>query len=135
MAVFVLRDCSVTINSVNLSEFVTAVTLNYEVDSIETTSMGATGHVFVGGIQNISADISLNQDFAASKVAATLDPLLGVPTTVAIKPTSAATSSTNPLYTIANTLIAAVQPVSGDPSSLSTMSITCQGGTITKTTT
>ena len=134
MAVFVLKDASVTINSVNLSQFVTAVTLNYDVDAIETTSMGATGHVFVGGIQNITCDISMNQDFATSTVAATLDAILGTPTTVAIKPTSAATSTTNPLYTIANTLIAAIQPVSGDPSSLSTMSISCQGGTITKTT-
>ena len=135
MAVFVLKDASVTINSINLSAYVTSISLDYAVDSIETTAMGSTGHTFVGGIQNITATIEMNQDFASSSVAATLDAVLGTPTTVAIKPTSAATSSTNPLYTIANTLIASVQPVNGDPTSLSTMSITCQGGTITKTTT
>lgn len=134
MAVFVLKDCAVTINSVTLSEYVTSITLDYAVDAVETTAMTSTGHTFVGGIQNVSATIEMNQDFAAAKVAATLDAILGTPTTVTIKPTTAATSATNPLYTIANTLISSVQPVSGDPTSLSTMSITCQGGTITKTT-
>ena len=134
MAVFVLRDAVLMVNSVNLSAYVTSITLNYDVDQIETTAMGATGHVFTGGIQNVTLDVSMNQDFAASTVAATLDAILGTPTTVTVKPTSAATSATNPLYTITNTTLFSVQPVSGDPSSLSTMSVQFVGGTIAKTT-
>ena len=34
MAVFVLRDASVVVNSVNLSAYVTSVSLNYEVDTV-----------------------------------------------------------------------------------------------------
>jgi hypothetical protein len=52
MAVFVFTNASVTMapttggTAVNLSSFVTSVTLNYEKDAIETTAMGATGHQF-----------------------------------------------------------------------------------------
>ncbi len=134
MAVFVLTDASVTINSVNLSAYVTSVTLNYERDTIETTAMGATGHVFTGGLYNISCDITFNQDFAASQVAATLDPLIGTPTTVAIKPTSAATSASNPLYTISNATLTGTQPVAGSVGDLASMSASFTGGTIVKTT-
>ena len=132
MAVFVLRDASLTVNSVNLSTYVTSITLNYEVDQIETTGMGASGHVYTGGLQNNSLDVTLNQDFAASTVAPTLDALIGTTTTVVVKPTSGATSATNPSYTIANAFLAAVQPVSGSVGDLSSMSITFTGGTITK---
>lgn len=132
MAVFVLRDASLTVNSVSLSTYVTSITLNYEVDQIETTGMGATGHVYTGGLQNNSLDVTLNQDFAASTVAPTLDALIGTTTTVVVKPTSAAVSATNPSYTIANAFLAAVQPVAGSVGDLASMSVTFTGGTITK---
>jgi hypothetical protein len=134
MAVFVLKDASVVVNSVNLSAYVTAVTLNYEVDTISIDSMGITGHLFTGGLQNISLDVTFNQDFAASTVAPTLDALIGVPTTVAIKPTSAATSASNPLYTISSTTLTATQPVSGSVGDLASMSCSFVGGSLVKTT-
>ena len=132
MAVFVLKDAAVTINSVDLSDYVTSLTLNYEVDSVEVTAMGATGHKFTGGLQNVSLDLTLNQDFAASQVAATLDALIGTTTTVVVKPTSAAVGATNPSYTITDAFLNATQPVAGSVGDLASMSITFTGGTITK---
>ena len=133
MAVFVLTDASLTINSINLSAYVTSITLNWERDSVETTAMGASGNVFTGGLQNISLDVTLNQDFAASTVAPTLDALVGTTTTVVVKPTSAATGATNPAYTISNCYLGAVQPVSGSTGDLASMSISMTGGTLVKT--
>lgn len=134
MAVFVLKDASVTVNSVDLSSYVTAITLNYETDSVEVTAMGSSGHTFTGGLQNISCDITFNQDFAATKVAATLDALIGTTTTVVVKPTSAVVSATNPSYTIANAFLAATQPVAGSVGDLAAMSVSFTGGTLTKAT-
>jgi hypothetical protein len=133
VAVFVLTDASLTINAVNLSAFVTSLTLNWERDQIETTGMGASGHVFTGGLQSLSLDVTMNQDFAASSVAATLDALVGTTTTVVVKPTSAAASATNPVYTISNMYLGAVQPVSGSTGDLASMSISLTGGTLVKT--
>ncbi len=132
MAVFVLKDASLTVNSVSLSAYVTSITLNFETDSVEVTAMGATGHKFTGGLQNISLDVTLNQDFAASTVAATLDALIGSTTTVVVKPTSAATSATNPSYTISDAFLAATQPVAGSVGDLAAMSVTFTGGSLAK---
>lgn len=134
MAVFVLTDASVTVNSVDLSDYVTSVTLNYEKDSVEVTAMGATGHKFTGGLQNISLDVTFNQDFAASQVAATLDALVGTTTTVVVKPTSAAVSATNPSYTISDMYVGSTQPVAGSVGDLASMSISMTGGTLVKAT-
>lgn len=134
MAVFVLKDVSVTVNSVDLSAYVTSVTLDYQVDQVEVTAMGSNGHTYTGGLQNNQAQLNLNQDFAATKVAATLDALIGTTTTVVIKPTSAAVSATNPSYTMTNTFLASTQPVAGAVGDLAAMSVTFTGGTIAKAT-
>lgn len=132
MAVFVLKDAALTVNSVNLSSYVTSITLNYETDSVEVTAMGATGHKFTGGLQNISLDVTLNQDFASSQVAATLDALVGSTTTVVVKPTSAAVGATNPSYTITDAFLAATQPVAGSVGDLASMSVSFTGGSLAK---
>ena len=134
MAVFVLTDASLTVNSVALSAYVNQITLDYARDTVETTAMGATSHVYTGGLYNISVTATMNQDFAASTVAPTLDALIGTPTTVVIKPTSAAVGATNPTYTIANATLTGTQPVNGSTGDLAQMSITFSGGTLTKAT-
>jgi hypothetical protein len=133
MAVFVLKDASLVVNSINLSAYVSSITLDFAVDAVAADGMAATnGHVFLGGLQNNSLAVTLNQDFAASTVAATLDALVGTSTTVVIKPTSAAVGATNPTYTITNAFLAATQPVNGAVGDLAQMSVTFQGGTLVK---
>jgi hypothetical protein len=133
MAVFVLTNASLVVNTVDLSAYVSSITLDYAVDAVAADGMAATnGHVFLGGLQNNSLAVTLNQDFAATKVAATLDALVGTSTTVVIKPTSAAVGATNPTYTITNAFLAATQPVNGAVGDLAQMSVTFQGGTLVK---
>ena len=134
MAKIVLTDASILINTVQLADHANSVTVNYEIDSVETTAFGSTGHIFTGGLQNISVDIELMQDFAASNVEATIYPLVGTTTTLAIKATSAATSATNPLYTISNAYLAAHTPVAASVGELGMTSLSFTGGTIVKTT-
>jgi hypothetical protein len=134
MAVLVLKDASITINSVALSDHANSVTLNYEVDSVEVTAFGSGGHTFTGGLQNNSIDIELMQDFAAANVEATVYPLVGTTTTVVIKPTSSAVGSTNPSYTITGAYLAAHTPVAGAVGELAMTSISFTGGTLVKAT-
>jgi len=96
--------------------------------------MGSSGHTFTGGLQNISLDVTFNQDFAATKVAATLDALIGLTTTVVVKPTTAAVSATNPSYTISNAFLAGTQPVAGSVGDLASTSVSFTGGTLVKAT-
>ena len=134
MAKFVLNDASVTINSVDLSDHVSSVTLEISADEIMTTSMGSTFQERVGGLKDGSLSIEFQNDFAASEVDATLWPLFGTVTSFVIKPTSDAVSSTNPSYS-GNILINQHIPVGNAVGELATMSLAYPtSGTITRAT-
>jgi len=135
VAQIVLTDASITINSISLGNRANSVELNFEVDSVEITAFGDTGHKFTGGLQNVSCNIEFMQDFAAANVEATIYPLVGTATTVVIKPTSGAVSATNPSYTISNAFLASHQPVSGAVGELAMTSLSFTGGTLAKATT
>lgn len=132
MAVLVLTNAYISVNSVVLSDHGNNVTVNYEVDQIEVTAFGDGGHKFTGGLQNNSVEMTLNQDFATSNVEATIYPLVGTTTTVVIKPNGSTTSATNPSYTISNAYLAAHTPVAGAVGELAQTSLTFTGGTIAK---
>jgi L,D-peptidoglycan transpeptidase YkuD (ErfK/YbiS/YcfS/YnhG family) len=131
MAVFAFTDASVVINTINLSTFVTSVTVNYEKDSVETTAMGATGHVMTGGLQNLSVTVEFNNDQAAASVLETLWSAVGSgANTLVIKNLS--TGTPNPTFTISNAFLAASTPVNGAVGELSKQSVTFTGGSIVK---
>lgn len=132
MAVLVLTNAYISVNSVVLSDHGNSVTVNYEVDQIEVTAFGDGGHKFTGGLQNNSIEMTLMQDFATSNVEATIYPLVGTTTTVVIKPNGATTSATNPSYTITNAYLAAHTPVAGAVGELAQTTLTFTGGTIAK---
>ena len=135
MAIYVNKDIFCSVNAIDLSGYVTSVEFVQAVDAVESTAFSATstnGHSFIGGIQNNSATITFNQDFAASKVWATLNTLVGVTTTIIMRPTSAAVSATNPTLTLTATLMSSLSPISGAVGDLaSTGAISFQGGLYT----
>lgn len=132
MAVLVLTNAFVSVNGTDLSAKSNSVTLNYEIDSVETTAFGDTGHKFTGGLQNNSVEIAFHQDYAASNVEATLYPLVGTTTTLIIKPNGSTTSATNPAYTLTGAFLAAHTPVAGAVGELATTTVTFTGGTLAK---
>lgn len=133
MAQIVLKDASITINAVDLSNRSNNVEINYEIESVEVTAFGGN-RSFTGGIQNNSVTVELMQDFAATNVEATIFPLVGTTTTLVFKPTSAATSATNPTYTISGAFLSSHTPISGAVGELAMTSLTFTGGTLVKTT-
>ncbi len=133
MAAIVLKDASITVNSVSLGDLSNSVELNYEVEAVESTVFGGN-RSFIGGLQNNTCTIEFLQDFAASKVEATIFPLVGTQTTIVIKPTSSAVSATNPSYTLTGTFLASHTPVAATVGELAMTSLTFTGGTLTKAT-
>jgi hypothetical protein len=134
MAEFMLNNASVTINSVDLSSYVTSVTLSQSADSLETTAMGDTARTFIGGLTNGTVDIDFNADFAASKTEATIYPLVGTTTAVVVKPVDASVSATNPSYTF-NVVVTEWDTLNGSIGELATHSVSWQiAGAITKAT-
>jgi hypothetical protein len=134
MAVFLNNGVVLTINSVDLSDHVTAVTINRSFDELEVTAMGDGGHKFVKGLEASSITIDLLNDTASAETLQTLQAVWGTNTTVTVKQTSAATSATNPLYTM-TCLINNTTDINGSVADLSTQSLTFNvSGTIAVTT-
>ena len=134
MAVLVLTNAKVLVNSVDLSDHVTSLTLDTGADDVDTTAMGATYKNRTGGLKEWSVQITFQQDYASAKVDATIWPLLGSTTTVSINPVNAANSATNPNYS-GSVLVAEYPAISGSVGELSTASVTWPGaGTLTRAT-
>lgn len=123
MAVFLNNDVVLTVNSVDLSDHVTAVTINRSFDELEVTAMGDGGHKFVKGLEASSITIDFLNDTASGEVLQTLQSRWGQNTTITVKQSDAATSAANPLYTM-TCLINNTTDVNGDVASLSTQSLT-----------
>ena len=98
MAITVLTDAYVVVNSVVLSDHANQVTITDTRDSVDVTAFGATNKAVAKGLGDATISVQLFQDFAAGKVHSTLQPLIGSSSTVQIevRPTSAARSATNP---------------------------------------
>lgn len=126
MAIFVIKNASVTVNSVDLSSYCSSVAVDYNVDAVPADVMGTDYHTFQPGLQNSTVTVSLNQDFAATKTEATIYPLVGTTTTVVVKAESGATSATNPSYTCTG-FLAGSQPVNGAVGDLAAMQLVFTG--------
>ena len=134
MAVFLNNGVVLTVNAVDLSDHVTAVTINRTFDELEVTAMGDSGHKFVKGLEASTITIDFLNDTATSEVLQTLQAAWGTSTTVTVKQSSGATAATNPLYTM-TCLINNTTPVNGAVADLSTQSVTWNvSGTIEITT-
>ena len=134
MSTFMLNNASVTINSVDLSTYVTSVTLSQSADNLEDTAMGDTSRSYIGGLKSGTVDIEFNADFAAAKTEATIFPLVGTSTAVVIKPVAASVSATNPSYTF-NAIVTEWDTLNGSVGEIATHSISWPiTGAITKAT-
>ena len=100
MAIFLNNKVGFKINAVDLSDHVTAFTLNRQADQLEVTAMGDTAHKFVTGLSADTITVTFLNDTAGGSVLATLQAAFG--TTVsfaAVQDKVASISATNKLYT------------------------------------
>lgn len=137
MAKFLATQFQVTLNGINLTDSLHAVTLDVSSNEVDTTTFGTASTVYktvVGGIVSGSVKLDFYQDYAAGSVDATIFPLVNTIGTLVIKPQGTATSATNPSYS-AQCLINAYSPISGSIGDLSSFSVTWPTtGTVTRAT-
>ena len=135
MSVYLSNGVVLTVNAVDLSNLVSAVTINRSFDELEVTAMGDSGHKFVKGLEASSITIDFFNDEATSKTLQTLQAVWGTSTTVTVKQTSSGISATNPLYTM-SCLVNNTTPINGAVGDISTQSVTWTvNGTIVVSTT
>ena len=136
MAIFLNNKVGFKIATVDLSDHVTAFTLNRQSDSLEVTAMGDTAHKFVTGLSADTITVSFLNDTAAGSVLATLQTNYG--TTVAfsaLQEKGTAVSATNKLYT-GTILVDSIPDISGAVADEAAFDITftCNSTTVLATT-
>lgn len=136
MAVFLSNLVGVKVNTVDLSDHVTSVTLNRSFDELEVTAMGDSGHKFVKGLEASSVTIDFLNDTATASVLATLQAAWGTNVTVVLlQSKGTAVSATNPLYTM-TCLVNSTTDINGAVGDLGTQSVTWNvSGTVAVATT
>jgi hypothetical protein len=124
MAVFLNNKVGVKVNSVDLSDHVTSVTLNRSFNELAVTAMGDTGEKYVKGLETSSVSISFLNDTASANVLATLQAAWGTSVTVVLlQEKGTAVSATNPLYTM-TCLINNTTDINGAVGDLGTQDVT-----------
>lgn len=133
MAVTVLLNASIVINSVDLSNHITSVEIDEKYADIDTTAFQTGGSkTRVAGLGDHGVTINFQQDYAASSVEATIYPLVGTNASFAIKPLNSTTTTTNPAYTF-SALITEWKPIAGKVGDLLVSSATWPvNGSVTK---
>ena len=133
-----LSNPVVTINSVALTDQCTSATVNYVYEQLETTTFGDTARKFGGAavtsLQNNSIEVELFQSYATSETEDTIFGLVGITTDIIVAPASGSASATNPVYTLTGCYLESHTPINATLGELSTITLTFNGGVLTKAT-
>lgn len=129
MATLVYTDAFLSVNSVDLSDHVRSLTINYEAEMLDDTVMGTSGtRSNKPGLLNWSMEVNFLQDFAAAEVDATLFPLVGAdPFPIIARPTSAAVGAGNPQYS-GDAVLATYPPITGEVGTLGMVTASFKSG-------
>jgi hypothetical protein len=119
----VWRDGYIQVNSVDLSDHCSSMTIEGATEEVDLTSFTTAGYREIGtGFKTANITATFFQDFASGSVDATLQPLWDAGGTFAVhvKQHQTATSATNPRYSLGTARIMTYNPFGGgvgDPNS------------------
>lgn len=124
MPTLVYTNAYVSINSVDLSNHVKSITLNYEAELLDDTVMGTAGtRSNKPGLLNWSLEVEFLQDYDAASVDATLFALVGAAAfPVAVRPVNGAIAATNPEYQ-GQAVVESYPPLLGEVGALGTATV------------
>ena len=123
-----LSNPVVTINAVDLTDQCSSAVLTRVIEALESTAFGSSSRVYTSGLENNTLTVTLYNSYAVTETYATLKALVGTQITVKVKPTSAATSATNPEHSLTSTYLETLPLVNGQLGALDTIDITFTGG-------
>lgn len=135
MPLMVLSTAVLTVNANNLAQWNSKTEITAEVEEKDVTVFTSLGWKEVlGGIKSGNVAVTLKNDFAASALDSIMWPLFGLVVPWSAKATSAAVSTTNPLYS-GNLLVKNLTPITGSPGDVNEASYTWPtSGAITRAT-
>ena len=134
MSKLVLTEPFISLDGVDLSDHITSVALGTVFDLVEVTEMGSIAKKFVGGLENNTLALEIQQDFGIGEVESVIYPQRGLRINAIVRPVDGPRSATNPEYTFV-VLVSEWAPLTGSIGNLATVSVSWPiFGAITKTT-
>lgn len=128
-----LSNPTVYIGAVDITAMCSSAVLTVGYDSLESTSFGDLGHLYVKGLQSVSVELTLFDYYGAGSAEATLFAATGTgTTTLVISPAGSSESATNPEYTITNAMMATFTPINATVGELSMINASFTGGTFAR---
>ena len=115
----------------DITDQVSACTVNFLVEALENTAFGATARTNTGGLQNNSASLTVYASYAASESYAVLSVLVGTKCYIKVTPASGANTATNPGFELTNTYLSALPVMNANLGELATYDIELMGGAYT----
>jgi hypothetical protein len=109
---------------VDLTDHVTSLTINKQVDELDVSAMGAGGHVFLGALESSTISVDFLNDDATASVMQTLNTLVGTNAKFkVIQATATAVGAANPIYS-GLILVNKLTPVAGKIGDVAVQSLT-----------
>lgn len=99
-----------TVNSVDMTDQTQSLDVRIKATALSATAFGDTSTKFVAGLYDNEVSATLYWSYASTETYATLASLLGTTTTITWKPTSGATSATNPVATLTGCYLEELPP-------------------------
>jgi hypothetical protein len=118
-------------STTDITDQVSACTVNYIVEALEDTAFGSTARTNTAGLQSNSATLTLYASFAASESYATLSVLVGTKCYIKVTPASGGNTATNPGFELTNTYLSALPVINANLGELATYDIELMGGAYT----
>jgi len=133
MAIFMGNKVTVIAGSTTISDHVSTVSLNREVEAVTITAMNDTVQNMIGGVEVSSVSLEIFNDFAAASVNSIFEDAIGTKLAIKLIPVTGTVTATNPSYSM-SCLITQWTPISASTDSAMTASVTLPVTAITKST-
>ena len=118
-------------STTDITDQVSACTVNYIVEALEDTAFGSTARTNTAGLQSNSATLTLYASFAATESYALLSVLVGTKCYIKVTPASGGNTATNPGFELTNTFLSALPVINANLGELATYDIELMGGAYT----
>lgn len=126
MATHYVNPGSVLVNGVNLTDHCYSCVIETNADELDATTFQSPYKITKPGVPDASITLGMYQDFAAGSVDATVAPLVGssTPVAVSVKVAAGAIAATNPEYQLAAALCFTYNAVNGSMGEMSSTEVT-----------